>query len=252
MKAPLDSPSLTGTPLAPTASAGTNTTQIATTAFVNAATSGMQSALTLTTTGTGAASLVGSTLNIPTPTGGTVTNVSALTIGTSGTDVTSTVANSTTTPTITLNVPTASATNRGALSAADWTTFNNKVGGSGTTNFVPKFTGTSTLGNSLLFDNGTNVGIGTSSPSTTFHINSLTSATNTINADAQVFRMMRPQNPGVKWENIAQFNLGAYATSSTNANTRLDLALNDGAGITTSNVMTWLGNGYVGVGTTAL
>lgn len=36
-KAPLASPSLTGTPTAPTANAGTNTTQIATTAFVNAA-----------------------------------------------------------------------------------------------------------------------------------------------------------------------------------------------------------------------
>lgn len=34
LKAPLKSPSLTGTPTAPTASAGTNTTQIATTAFV--------------------------------------------------------------------------------------------------------------------------------------------------------------------------------------------------------------------------
>jgi len=59
--------------------------------------------------------------------GGTVTNVSALTLGTTGTDVSSTVANSTTTPVITLNIPTASATNRGALSAADWTTFNNKL-----------------------------------------------------------------------------------------------------------------------------
>jgi len=58
---------------------------------------------------------------------GTVTSVAALTIGTSGTDLSSTVANSTTTPVITLNVPTASATNRGALSAADWTTFNNKA-----------------------------------------------------------------------------------------------------------------------------
>jgi hypothetical protein len=57
---------------------------------------------------------------------GTVTNVAALTIGTTGTDLSSTVTNSTTTPVITLNVPTASATNRGALSAADWTTFNNK------------------------------------------------------------------------------------------------------------------------------
>jgi hypothetical protein len=61
---------------------------------------------------------------------GTVTSVAALTLGTAGTDLSSTVANSTTTPVITLNVPTASAANRGALSAADWTTFNNK--GSGT------------------------------------------------------------------------------------------------------------------------
>jgi len=55
-----------------------------------------------------------------------VTSVSALTLGTSGTDLSSTVANGATTPVITLNIPTASATNRGALSAADWSTFNGK------------------------------------------------------------------------------------------------------------------------------
>ena len=43
--APLASPALTGTPTAPTATAGTNTTQIATTAFVNNAISGISSAL---------------------------------------------------------------------------------------------------------------------------------------------------------------------------------------------------------------
>lgn len=92
-----------------------------------------QNSLTLTTTGSsGAATLVGATLNIPQYSGGggggsgTVTNVSALTLGTTGTDLSSSVANSTTTPVITLNVPTASAANRGALSAADWTTFNAK------------------------------------------------------------------------------------------------------------------------------
>jgi hypothetical protein len=57
---------------------------------------------------------------------GTVTSVAALTLGTSGTDLTSTVATGTTTPVITLNVPTASASNRGALSSTDWSTFNNK------------------------------------------------------------------------------------------------------------------------------
>lgn len=41
LKAPLASPTLTGTPLAPTATGGTNTTQIATTAFVQAAVSGV-------------------------------------------------------------------------------------------------------------------------------------------------------------------------------------------------------------------
>jgi hypothetical protein len=61
---------------------------------------------------------------------GTVTSVAALTLGTTGTDLSSTVANGTTTPVITLQVPTASASNRGALSSTDWTTFNNKGSGS--------------------------------------------------------------------------------------------------------------------------
>jgi hypothetical protein len=52
----------------------------------------------------------------------------------------------------------------GYLSSTDWTTFNSKVGGSGTTNYIPKFTGSSTIGNSLIYDNGTTVAIGTTSP----------------------------------------------------------------------------------------
>ena len=75
-----------------------------------------------------------------TGTGGTVTSVAALTLGTTGTDLSSTVANGTTTPVITLQVPTASAANRGALSAADWTTFNNKGSGS-VTSVAQSFTG---------------------------------------------------------------------------------------------------------------
>mgnify|MGYP007090487414 CR=1 FL=1 len=63
----------------------------------------------------------GSTTPTSTFGAGSVTNVSALTLGTTGVDLSSSVANSTTTPVITLNVPTASATNRGALSSADWT-----------------------------------------------------------------------------------------------------------------------------------
>lgn len=70
---------------------------------------------------------------------GTVTSVAALTLGTTGTDLSSSVANSTTTPVITLNVPTASATNRGALSSTDWTTFNNKGTVTSVAATVPSF-----------------------------------------------------------------------------------------------------------------
>ena len=99
---------------------------------------------------------------------GTVTSVAALTLGTTGTDLSSTVTTGTTTPVITLNVPTASATNRGALSAADWSTFNGKAPGvTFTTGYVPYGQGTTTLNQSSnLFFDGTKLGIGTSSPST--------------------------------------------------------------------------------------
>ena len=42
------------------------------------------------------------------------------------------------------------------------------LGGSGTTNYVSKWTSSSALGNSLIFDNGTSVGIGTATPTSTY------------------------------------------------------------------------------------
>ncbi|WP_164847857.1 tail fiber domain-containing protein [Sandaracinomonas limnophila] len=100
-------------------------------------------------------------------------------------------------------------------------------------------------------DGSGRVGVGTTSPTSTIHaINSL-SATNTVNADAQMLRFSRPAVNGVKWDNIAQFDLGTYGTT-TFASSRLDLGLTDGDNNTViSKVMTWQGNGNVGIGTTA-
>jgi hypothetical protein len=50
-------------------------------------------------------------------------------------------------------------------------TLTNPVTGTGTTSYLPKFSATSTLANSLIYDNGTNIGIGTTSPSTKLHVN---------------------------------------------------------------------------------
>jgi hypothetical protein len=50
------------------------------------------------------------------------------------------------------------------------TVLTNPVTGTGTTNYVTKWTSSSAVGSSLIFDNGTNVGIGTDSPATKLHI----------------------------------------------------------------------------------
>jgi hypothetical protein len=49
-------------------------------------------------------------------------------------------------------------------------TITNPVTGTGTTNYVTKWTSSSAIGNSLIFDNGTNVGIGTTTPQERFEV----------------------------------------------------------------------------------
>jgi hypothetical protein len=95
------------------------------------------------------------------PAGTYVTSV-GLSSATSGISIFSTPI--TTSGTITIDISTASGSGQGLLSSTDWTTFNNKqnaltnpVTGTGTTNYLPKFTGASTIGNSLLIDQGSYV-----------------------------------------------------------------------------------------------
>lgn len=86
-----------------------------------------------------------------TPSSGTVTSV-GLSTGTTGTDVNVSGSPVTGSGSITLNIPTASATNRGALSAADWTTFNSKANTAS-----PAFTGTPTTPTAATGTNTTQV-----------------------------------------------------------------------------------------------
>jgi hypothetical protein len=57
------------------------------------------------------------------------------------------------------------------------TSLTNPVTGTGTASYVPKWSSTSGLSNSLIYDNGTNIGIGTTTPQSKFHI----SDTNDLN-----------------------------------------------------------------------
>ena len=104
------------------------------------------------------------TFNNKTSNLGTVTSV-GLSSATSGVTIGSTPV--TTSGTITLAIATASGSQNGLLSSTDWTTFNSKqnaltnpVTGTGTTNYLPKFTGASTIGNSNIQDSGSLVTVG--------------------------------------------------------------------------------------------
>lgn len=95
------------------------------------------------------------------------------------------------------------------------------------------------------------VGIGTDTPTAVVDINTPLNATPTLNVDANMLKFTRPTTEGAKFGNVAQFNMGSYGINGTDAMTRLDLGLNDMQNLIASPVMTWQGNGHVGIGTTA-
>jgi hypothetical protein len=91
----------------------------------------------------------------------------------------------------------------------------NPVTGTGTTNYLPKFTGASAIGNSQVFDDGTNVGIGTITPGSKFDV------TNTLGTAYDA------SNTLVSGQTMRISNL---STSSSIASTLLFIATGGGGG----------------------
>jgi hypothetical protein len=89
-KADSNSPTFTGTPVAPTASAGTNTTQLATTAFVIAERTNTS---TLTNKTLTSPTINTPTISTPAITGGTITGITDLTVADGGTGSSTLAAN---------------------------------------------------------------------------------------------------------------------------------------------------------------
>jgi len=95
----------------------------------------------------------------------------------------------------TIQVKQASGSQSGFLSSTDWTTFNSKqnaltnpVTGTGTTNYLPKFTGASTIGDSLIYDDGTGIAIGdTTASGFKFKVNGTTSLTGALSGTSATF-----------------------------------------------------------------
>jgi predicted heme/steroid binding protein len=109
----------------------------------------------------------------------------------------------------------------------------------GTTNYISKFTSSTSLGNSIIYDNGSGVGVGTSSPITKFQVNGvitiISGATDSIN-----FKF----NPG-----YGNTSISTEWSSGSDSSNNLAFKINNTAGNAIERVRIQ-GNGFVGIGTT--
>lgn len=116
----------------------------------------------------------------------------------------------------------------------------NPITGTGTTNYLSKFTGTTSLGNSLVYDNGTNVGIGTTNPANKLTVNGDIGYTGVIgqgsiygNTSNSSFATIRLYDPSNGYSLFNNQSYGYYFATGGGAK------------------MTILNNGNVGIGTTS-
>jgi hypothetical protein len=115
------------------------------------------------------------------------------------------------------------------------------VDGSGTTNYITKWTDSDTIGNSIMFDNGTNVGIGTSSPTAKLSIGGVGSALSfdTLGASGtteiktiQDYELSIKNNRGTSTEILVGNEILKFSTSELER-MRINSAGNVGIGTTT-------------------
>jgi hypothetical protein len=196
---------------------------------------------------------------------------------------------------LTIQVVQAGSTTNGFLSTTDWNTFNNKQnaitltttgssgaatfsGGtlnipqyagafSGTTNYVTKFTSSTAIGNSNIFDNGTNVGIGTITPTAKLEVfagssdGSITASTNGLYSYISVQKSNAISTVG-RWSTM--YRGDTYFGNAINSLIFLGERFNSSGVVdgfyvplmlqTNGNVIMCagsnvIGNGFVGIGT---
>ena len=126
-------------------------------------------------------------------------------------------------------------------------TISGGITGSGTDNYIPRFNGTTALENSIIFDNATNVGIGTASPVDKLDINgSLRLRGNTANFAAANNSGVIDFVPTSIFPTDPQMRIVALGSSTVGASIAFQTGVNSGS---ITERMRITPTGYVGIGT---
>lgn len=113
---------------------------------------------------------------------------------------------------------------------------------SGSTNYVAKFTGANSVGNSQIYDNGSSVGVGTTSPGYKLDVSGDIRSTNKIYANANGASYFRGGDDAELWDVNVANTLGIYGVQNSAVAT---LRLGSGAADISGS------GGNIGIGTTS-
>ncbi len=143
-----------------------------------------------------------------------------------------------------IQVKQASGSQSGFLSSSDWTTFNNKqsaltnpVTGTGTTNYLTKWTSSSAIGSSSLYDDGNNLLIGTTS-ATAFNKSVVL---NSVSSTAGILFQLNGVDKGFIYSGAGDLYIGSNSNTVqlyTNGAERLRITSAGNVGIGTTSPST--------------
>ncbi len=120
----------------------------------------------------------------------------------------------------------------------------------GTDNYIPRFNGTSALENSVMYDDGANVGIGTTSPGSLLQVGYQNTTTDALIRLGISYDGSRSARGGITWHDSGN-TTGKIYTEYDGTMTSMVFGSLYNSGYNSNQLMIIRGNGNVGIGTTS-